>query len=72
MISSEQKADAITILLTGVHSGQTIGLMIVMTVLPCLLMFLSYILYKKHYKLDEDEYERICAEIADRKAAKEA
>ena len=25
-----------------------------------------------YYKLDEDEYERICAEIADRKAAKEA
>ena len=71
-ISSEAKAEAITELLKGVHSGQTVGLMIVMTVLPCLLMFISYILYKKHYKLDEDEYERICAEIADRKAAKNA
>ena len=69
VISSEQKAEAIDALLKGVQSGQVSGLMIVMTVLPCLLMFLSYILYKKHYKLDEDEYERICAEIADRKAA---
>ena len=72
VISSEQKAEAIDALLKGVQPGQVSGLMIVMTVLPCLLMFLSYILYKKHYKLDEDEYERICAEIADRKAATEA
>ena len=44
------------------------GLLVVMTVLPCLLMFLSYILYQKRYKLDEAEYERICGEIAERKA----
>ena len=30
-------------------------------------MLLSYILYKKHYKLDEDEYERICGELDARK-----
>ncbi len=72
VISSEAKAEAITELLKGVHSGQTLGLMIVMTVLPCVLMFISYILYKKHYKLDEAEYDRICEEIAAKKAAKEA
>lgn len=33
-------------------------------------MLLSYFLYKKHYKLDEDKYDRICAEIAARKEAK--
>ena len=31
-------------------------------------MMLSYRLYRKHYKLDEEEYDRICAELA-KKAA---
>ena len=67
-ITSEQKADAITNLLQGVHHGQSVGLLLVMTVLPCVLMFLSYVLYKKRYKLDEAEYARICAELEERKA----
>ncbi len=68
LISGEQKAEAIDALLKGVQPGQTSGLMLVMTVLPCLLMFLSYVLYKKHYTLDEDEYEDICRQLAERKA----
>ena len=31
-----------------------------MTLLPLVLMFLSYVLYQKKYTLDEPEYERIC------------
>ena len=38
-----------------------------MTILPFLLLFLSYILYKKHYILDEPEYDRICRELEARK-----
>ena len=38
-----------------------------MVVIPCVLMLLSYFLYKKHYKLDEDEYSRICDELEARK-----
>lgn len=68
-ISSDQKADQITSLLQGVQHGQSLGLLVVMTVLPLALMFLSYVLYKKRYRLDEEEYNRICREIADRKAA---
>ncbi len=67
-ITSEQKADAITALLQGVHHGQSVGLLLVMTVLPCTLMFASYVLYQRRYKLDEAEYERICAELEQRKA----
>ena len=67
-ITGEAKAEAITSLLQGVQHSQTTGLLLVMTVVPCALMFLSYILYKKHYKLDEDEYNRICKELAERKA----
>ena len=69
-ITGDQKAEAIDALLKGVQPGQVNGLMLVMTVLPCVLMFLSYILYKKHYKLDEDEYDDICRQIEARKAAK--
>ena len=67
-ITSEQKADAITTLLQGVHHGQSVGLLLVMTVLPCALMFASFVLYQRRYKLDEAEYDRICAELEERKA----
>ncbi len=67
-ITGEAKAEAITSLLQGVQHSQTTGLLLVMTVVPCALMFLSFILYKKHYKLDEAEYGRICAELEKRKA----
>ena len=63
----EEKAAAIENLLQGVHPGQSIGLLAVMTILPCLLMFLSYILYKKRYTLDEAEYDRICEALKARK-----
>ena len=68
VLTFDQKADAITNLLQGVRHGQSVGLLLVMTVLPCVLMFLSYVLYKKRYKLDEAEYERICGELERRKA----
>ena len=67
-ITAEQKAAEIDTLLSGVQHGQSLGLLLVMTVLPCVLMFLSYILYQRKYKLDEAEYSRICDELAERKA----
>ena len=67
-MTADEKADAITQLLQGVQSGQSLGLLLVMTVLPCVLMFLSYLLYKRRYTLDEAEYDRICAELEARKA----
>ncbi len=68
-ITAEEKGAEITALLSSVQSGQTLGLLLVMTVLPCVLMYISYVLYQKHYKLDEAEYERICREIERRKQA---
>lgn len=67
-ITAEQKAGEISTLLEGVQHGQSLGLLLVMTVLPCALMFLSYILYQRKYRLDEDEYSRICTELEQRKA----
>ena len=60
------KLDAINGVLGGVNAGQANGLLLCMTVLPCALMLISYVLYKKFYKLDEPEYDRICAELAAR------
>ena len=65
-ITAEQKAEEITTLLSGVQHGQSLGLLLVMTVLPCLLMFLSFLLYQRRYKLDEEEYARICMELAEK------
>lgn len=65
-ISETEKLSRITGILGNVRHGQTLGLLLCITVLPFVLMFISYLLYKKHYKLDEDEYQRICAEITRR------
>jgi len=62
-ITEAAKLTSIETVMSGVQSGQTMGLLICMTVLPCVLMLISYFLYQKKYTLDEDEYERICKEL---------
>jgi melibiose permease/lactose/raffinose/galactose permease len=69
-MSAEAKADAITELLSSVQNGQSMGLLVVMTVLPFLFMYASYVLYRKKYILDEAEYERICTELEARQKEK--
>ena len=49
--------------LSHVTNQQAMGLLIFMSIVPGILMLLSYFLYKKHYKLDEEEYDRICKEL---------
>ncbi len=63
-ITEAEKLASISGILGSVESNQTMGLLICMTVLPCVLMLISYFLYQKKYTLDEEEYERICKEIA--------
>ena len=65
-ITEAEKLNAIGDVLSGVGHGQTLGLLLCMTVLPGALMLTSYFLYKKHYKLDEEEYDRICAQLAEK------
>lgn len=65
-ITEVEKLASISNVISGVGSGQTMGLLICMTVVPCVFMLLSYFLYQKKYTLDEEEYERICKEIAQR------
>ena len=66
-LAEAEKLPAISAVIAEVGRGQTLGLLICMTVLPCVLMVTSYVLYKKHYKLDEEEYARICKELEQRK-----
>ena len=69
-ITEAEKLASIGEVLSTVQPGQTLGLFLCMTILPCALMLISHILYQKHYHLDEPEYDRICAELAKRKEAK--
>ena len=65
-ITEVEKLSAIGDVLSGVGHGQTLGLLLCMTVLPWALMLASYFLYRRHYRLDEEEYDRICAQLAAR------
>ncbi len=63
-ITEAERLSSIEQIISGVSSSQTIGLLVCMSVLPCVLMFISHLLYRKYYKLDEAEYNRICKELA--------
>ena len=67
-ITESEKLSQISQVLSGVQSTQSMGLLVFITVIPAVLMLISYFLYMKHYKLDEEEYKRICDEIESRKA----
>ena len=69
-ISEADKLAAIRELLGGVSRSQSVGLLLVMTVLPYALMVLSYEMYLRRYKLDEAEYDRICGELNARRESK--
>ena len=49
------------------EKGQTTGLLLVMVILSCVMLCISFSIYQKRYKIDEAEYDRICAELAARK-----
>ena len=69
-ITDAEKTVKIAEVLSGVTSAETHGLLICMALIPLVLMFVSYILYLKKYKLDEDEFERICKAIEEKKGNK--
>ena len=70
LVTEAEKLEQISGVLTGISGGQVTGLLLCMTILPCAMMAASYVLYQKKYRLDEDEYERICQEL-ERKAGAE-
>ena len=54
-------------LLSNVKRSQSLGLLLAMTVVPLGFMLVAFFLYRSKYKLDEDEYERICQELEARR-----
>lgn len=66
-ITEAQKLSSIEGVLSTVQPWQTRGLFLSFTVLPFILMLISYLVYRKHYTLDEDRYDEICRELARRK-----
>ena len=66
LLSEADKLANISSLLSNVEAGQSFGLLMCMTVLPCALMLISNAMYQKKYTLDEAEYERILKELEKR------
>ncbi|MCR5005989.1 MAG: glycoside-pentoside-hexuronide (GPH):cation symporter [Clostridiales bacterium] len=67
-ITDTARMEGIKEVINGVHAGQTTGLMLAMVLIPLVFGFISYLLYQKHYKLDEKTYEDICAQLEAKKA----
>ena len=69
LLQDADKLSQIDAVLSQVNTTQTHGLLLFMTLFPFALMLTSHLLYKKHYHLDEKEYQRICDELTRRGAA---
>lgn len=67
-IAEAEKLAQIDTIVSSIQPGQSRGLLLCLTVLPFVLMYASYELYKKHYILDEDKYAEVCAELEKRRA----
>lgn len=67
-LDAETKSAQIAAVIGEVGKTQKIGLLVAMTVIPCAFMLASVILYRKFYKLDEERYDAICAELNAKKA----
>jgi len=65
-LSAEEKSAQIAGVIGEVANTQKIGLLVAMTVIPCIFMLASVILYRKFYKLDEERYDEICEELSKR------
>lgn len=66
-ITEAEKLASIDSVISSVTNLQSHGLLLVMCLVPLVMMFAAYLLYKKHYILDEEEYDRIVGELAARK-----
>ena len=63
-ITEAEKLAQIDSVIASVSSSQSHGILLVMCLIPFVMMVSAYLLYKKHYILDEAEYDRIVAELA--------
>ena len=67
LISTETKNAEIAKVIMNVGKGQSIGMLLFMVIVPFALLLISYLLYKRFYKLDEAKYAEILSELEKRK-----
>ena len=61
--TATERLEGIKKVIASVSSGQTAGLLLAMVLIPLVFGFISYLLYQKHYKLDEKRYQEICDQL---------
>ena len=66
-IDETAKLNGINAVISSIDSGQKLGLLLFMILVPLVCLLISYFVYQKKYHLDENEYQRICDEINQRK-----
>lgn len=66
LISEEVMKEQIANALAGADPNAAQWIMVCMAVLPVLFLIGAFVLYMKKYKIDEKEYEDICAQIRER------
>jgi melibiose permease/lactose/raffinose/galactose permease len=67
LVDSAAKAEGIKRVLEGVPAGRNAALLACMTLIPAALALASYHMYRKKYNITEERYERILAELRERK-----
>ena len=66
-ITDTARMEGIREVISGVDAGQITGLLLAMVLIPLLFGLASYVLYQKHYTLDEKTYEDICRQLDEKK-----
>lgn len=67
LITTEMKNAEIAKVIQNIGKGQSIGMLLFMVIVPFVLLLISYLLYIRHYKLDEDKYAEIIRELENQK-----
>lgn len=65
-ITEAAKLSEIAAVIGNIQTGQKIGMLIFITLIPFLFMIASYLLYKKKFILDEAKYAQICKELSEK------
>jgi Na+/melibiose symporter-like transporter len=69
LIDVATKNAQIADVIQNVGKGQSVGMLLFMVFVPLVLLLISYLLYVRFYKLDEEEYARILSELENRSKA---
>ncbi len=71
-ITDSARMEGIRNVISSVSASQTTGLLLAMVLIPLVFGFASFMLYQKHYKLDEETYLDICRQLDEKKAEGQA